>query len=158
MAFRWIVNAGLIAIPIGSTLGVLFGIDASRQASGQSPLFSSGGSSGGTGGSGGGSGGSGGGSWSDSTGGFDLGDHYNETELGVTLSRYCNLSLGVTPPAKGVSATLVSMSMGLVEFQLTGSIDNPNQWGVINADGPNATSSMCMNVSHRSSVIAHIDS
>lgn len=113
MAFRWIVNAGLIAIPIGSTLGVLFGIDASRQASGQAPLFSGGdsnsgpGGSGGSGGSGGpgGSGGSGS-SWSDSTGAYLVGSHYNDTELGVTLSRYCNLTLGVMPPAKnGLSYT-----------------------------------------------------
>lgn len=113
MAFRWIVNAGLIAIPIGSTLGVLFGIDASRQASGQAPLFSGGDSNSGTGGSGGGSGGSGGSggnggsgggsgsSWSDSTGAYTQGSHYNDTELGVTLSRYCNLSLGILPPSKG---------------------------------------------------------
>ncbi|KUL87392.1 hypothetical protein ZTR_04734 [Talaromyces verruculosus] len=71
MAFRWIVNAGLIAIPIGSTL-----------------------------------------------------------ELGVTLSRYCNLTLGILPPSKG----------GL-NYSL-----NPNQWGVVAAGGTDADSQMCMNV------------
>jgi hypothetical protein len=30
-----------------------------------------------------------------------VGSHWNDTELGVTLSRYCNLTLGVQPPAKG---------------------------------------------------------
>lgn len=59
-----------------------------------------------------------------------MGSHYNDTELGVTLSRYCNLTLGILPPAKGgLNYTL-----------------NPNQWGVLAAGGTNADSQMCMNV------------
>ncbi|EED13686.1 conserved hypothetical protein [Talaromyces stipitatus ATCC 10500] len=136
MAFRWIVNAGLIAIPIGSTLGVLFGIDASRHAAGQAPLFSPPDDGTGSGGSGsgsgsGGSGGSGGGNIPpDSTGGGHGGSHSNDTELGVTVSTYCSLTYGILPPAKG----------GL-NYSL-----NPNQWGVLAQDGPDAPSGLCMNV------------
>ncbi|KAL1862689.1 hypothetical protein VTK73DRAFT_6692 [Phialemonium thermophilum] len=39
MTIRFLVNFGLLAIPIGTTLGVLFGIQSHRQATGQAPLF-----------------------------------------------------------------------------------------------------------------------
>ncbi|KAJ0291453.1 hypothetical protein CBS470a_003450 [Colletotrichum nupharicola] len=39
LGFRWLVNFGLLALPIGVTLGILLGLDASRQASGGAPLF-----------------------------------------------------------------------------------------------------------------------
>jgi hypothetical protein len=107
MAFRWIVNAGLVAIPIGTTLGVLFGIDASRSAAGESPLFTpsnSSTSSGGSSGSGGsGSGGSSGGSYVDSTGGGGGGSCY--TVNGTENCQYCQLEYGVSPPSKGENYT-----------------------------------------------------
>ncbi|CAM1501253.1 Fc.00g104150.m01.CDS01 [Cosmosporella sp. VM-42] len=37
--FRWLVNIGLLALPIGVTIGVLLGIEQHRVATGQSPLF-----------------------------------------------------------------------------------------------------------------------
>ena len=39
MGLRSLVSFGLIAIPIGATLGILLGLDAHRSATGQSPLF-----------------------------------------------------------------------------------------------------------------------
>lgn len=39
MGIRSIVSVGLIAIPIATTLGVLFALDAHRSSSGQTPLF-----------------------------------------------------------------------------------------------------------------------
>ncbi|PHH78488.1 hypothetical protein CDD80_6756 [Ophiocordyceps camponoti-rufipedis] len=38
--FRWLVNVGLLALPIAATLGILIGLQAHRQALGQQPLFS----------------------------------------------------------------------------------------------------------------------
>lgn len=94
MVFRWIVNAGLLAIPIGTTIGVLVGIDAQRQASGQQPLFSGGndGSSTGNGGlgNGGGNGGSGGG-----------GSTPNPNDNGITYEHRCELAYGIEPTTKG---------------------------------------------------------
>ncbi|KJZ71229.1 hypothetical protein HIM_09372 [Hirsutella minnesotensis 3608] len=37
--FRWLVNAGFLALPIAATLGILLGIQSHRQATGQAPLF-----------------------------------------------------------------------------------------------------------------------
>lgn len=37
--FRWLVNFGLLALPIAATIGILLGIQSQRQASGQPPLF-----------------------------------------------------------------------------------------------------------------------
>ncbi|KAK5076978.1 hypothetical protein LTS08_007533 [Lithohypha guttulata] len=39
MGIRSLVSFGLIAVPIGATLGVLIGLDAHRSATGQQPLF-----------------------------------------------------------------------------------------------------------------------
>ena len=39
MGLRSLVSFGMIAIPIGATLGVLLGLDAHRSATGQTPLF-----------------------------------------------------------------------------------------------------------------------
>ncbi|QKX54250.1 uncharacterized protein TRUGW13939_01335 [Talaromyces rugulosus] len=117
MAFRWIVNAGLLAIPIGTTIGVLVGIDAQRQASGQQPLFSGGDNGSSTGGNGGlGGGGSTGGDGGNGGGSSD--------DNGISWIENCNLTYGIEPPTKGQEYIL-----------------NPNQWGVL--DG---TSGMCMNV------------
>ncbi|PHH62840.1 hypothetical protein CDD81_6640 [Ophiocordyceps australis] len=38
--FRWLVNVGLLVLPIAVTLGILLGLQSSRSSSGQSPLFS----------------------------------------------------------------------------------------------------------------------
>lgn len=39
MTIRFFVNFALLAIPIAATLGILFGIQTHRQATGQTPLF-----------------------------------------------------------------------------------------------------------------------
>lgn len=39
MGIRSLVSFGLIALPVGVTLGVLIGLDANRRATGQAPLF-----------------------------------------------------------------------------------------------------------------------
>ncbi|TDZ13576.1 putative xyloglucan-specific endo-beta-1,4-glucanase A [Colletotrichum spinosum] len=39
LGFRWLVNFGLLALPIGVTLGILLGIQGHRTATGQPPLF-----------------------------------------------------------------------------------------------------------------------
>ncbi|GIK05129.1 hypothetical protein Aspvir_009231 [Aspergillus viridinutans] len=85
MVLRWVVNAGLLAIPIGGTVGALMGIDAHRHATGQAPLFSGGGG----GSSGSGSGGSG-----------------STTHNGVNNTLYCQESYGITPDTKGQGFTL----------------------------------------------------
>lgn len=80
MAFKFLINAGLIAIPVGGSLAALFGIDAYRSATGQLPLFK-----GGNGGStGGGSGGSG-----------------HTVNNGLTNTMYCEQTFGISPPSKG---------------------------------------------------------
>lgn len=39
MGLRSLLSFGMIALPIGATLGLLIGLDAHRSATGQSPLF-----------------------------------------------------------------------------------------------------------------------
>lgn len=39
MSVRFLVNFGLLAIPIGATLGILLGLQSHRAATGQAPLF-----------------------------------------------------------------------------------------------------------------------
>lgn len=39
MGVRWLVNAVLLTLPVGGTIGVLSGIDAVRSANGQKSLF-----------------------------------------------------------------------------------------------------------------------
>lgn len=39
MVFRWLVNFGLLALPIAATLGVLLGLQSHRRATGQPLLF-----------------------------------------------------------------------------------------------------------------------
>ena len=104
MAFRLLVNAGLLVIPIGGSLGALFGIDAHLAATGQAPLFSNdnsdnygSGSGGNTGGStGGGSGGSG-----------------STTNNGVTNTQYCEKSYGISPPSDGANFTCMLLITAL---------------------------------------------
>lgn len=86
MVFRWVVNIGLLAIPIGSTIGVLLGIESHRQATGQAPLF---------GGDNGGGGGDGNGSGSNGNGGNN----------GITDAQYCQQSYGISPPSNGEEYT-----------------------------------------------------
>jgi hypothetical protein len=85
-----IVNAVLVAIPVGGSVGALMGIDAHRSATGQKPLFTGGNSDDGTSTGGGGSG---------STG--DGGNHNSTTSVhGLRTTEYCDLSWGITPPSK----------------------------------------------------------
>jgi hypothetical protein len=83
MVFRWIVNIGLLAIPIGTTIGVLLGIESHRQATGQGSLF--GGDNGNSNGNGSGSG--------------------SGSNNGITKSQYCQKSYGILPPSKGEQYT-----------------------------------------------------
>lgn len=91
MALKLLVNASLLVIPIGGSLGALFGIDAHRSATGQAPLFH------GDGSDGNGNGGSTGGG---STGGGS-GDSGHTVNNGVTNSMYCQNSYGISPPSDG---------------------------------------------------------
>jgi hypothetical protein len=90
MVMRWIINAGLLAIPIGATVGVLMGIESHRQATGQAPLFAGGGD-----GDGGGDVGGGGPSGGIVSGGSN----------GITISQYCQQFYGIQPQSKGVEYT-----------------------------------------------------
>ncbi|KAJ6028658.1 hypothetical protein N7540_004234 [Penicillium herquei] len=120
MALSLLVNAVLLAIPLGGSVGTLVGIDAHLAATGQKPLFhSDDGDS-----SSGGSGGSGSGGSDPSTGGGN-GSNGSVTHGGVTISPYCETSWGITPLTKGEQFTL-----------------NPNQWGVT----ASTSGGLCMNV------------
>ena len=92
MALRLLVNTGLLAIPIGGSLGTLLGIDAHRSATGQPPLFTGDGSNSGSG--------SGSGTGGDSTGGGSGGSG-STTNNGVTNTQYCQNSYGISPPSDG---------------------------------------------------------
>ncbi|KGO66262.1 Glycoside hydrolase, family 12 [Penicillium expansum] len=87
-----IVNAVLVAIPVGGSVGALMGLDAHRAATGQKPLFTGGNNS------------------DDSTGGSDStgggGGHNTITNNGVEHTQYCELSWGITPPSKTEQYTL----------------------------------------------------
>lgn len=87
-----IINAVLVAIPVGGSVGALMGIDAHRAATGQKPLFAGGNTEDGSS-PGGGNGGSG------STG--DGGNHNSTSSVhGTQSTEYCDLSWGITPPSK----------------------------------------------------------
>ncbi|KAJ5897348.1 hypothetical protein N7504_007636 [Penicillium tannophilum] len=92
---RLLVNGVLLAIPIGASLGVLFGIDAYRSNHGQAALFS--GDTDGTGS--GGSTGSGG----------------TVTNNGVNSTNYCQLSYGITPASTGEQFTLNPNQWGVTD-------------------------------------------
>lgn len=83
MVLRWMVNAGLLAVPIGATVGVLLGIESHRQATGQAPLFS------------------GGGDGDPGDGGGPVVGGGN----GITISQYCQASYGISPASKGAEYT-----------------------------------------------------
>ncbi|KAJ5923501.1 hypothetical protein N7454_008746 [Penicillium verhagenii] len=118
MALTLLVNAILLAIPLGGSVGTLVGIDAHLAATGQKPLFSSDGDSDSGSGSGGSSGNSG------STGGGSGGSG-SVTNNGLTNTLYCESSWGISPPSQGEQFTL-----------------NPNQWGVTDT----TVGALCMNV------------
>ena len=133
-----LVNAVLVAIPVGGSVGALLGIDAHRAATGQKPLFTGGNNDDGIGtGTGG-----------DSTGGG--GGHDTITNNGVQHTQYCELSYGITPPSKTEQYTceyprtstdvLDLLTLGR---RLTETIVNPNQWGVKEDTTGNG---LCMNV------------
>lgn len=84
MVFRWVINAGLLALPIGATVGVLMGLDMHRTAQGQAPLFTPG--------------------PGDSK--VDGGGDGRPTDHRVTETRYCDLQVGVSPPSAGSKYTL----------------------------------------------------
>ena len=92
-----IINAVLVAIPVGGSVGALMGIDAHRAATGQKPLFTGGNTEDGSS-TGGGNGGSG------STG--DGGNHNSTSSVhGTQSTEYCDLSWGITPPSKSEQYT-----------------------------------------------------
>ncbi|EFX04028.1 xyloglucan-specific endoglucanase [Grosmannia clavigera kw1407] len=120
-----VLNAGLLAIPIGGTAGVLAGIDYHRRVTGQAPLFSNP-----SGGGGGGFDGGDGGNGTDDNStypGWD-GDKPNATVVigGTTMSEYCQqyneIAINATD---GQNYTV-----------------NPNQWGWEQAKG----GGLCLNV------------
>jgi hypothetical protein len=75
-----LVNAVLVAIPVGGSVGALMGIDAHRAATGQKPLFTGGTNDDGT----------------STGGGSDAIPHNN----GITTVQHCDLSYGIIPPSK----------------------------------------------------------
>lgn len=86
MGIRFVINFVLLALPIGVTLGILMGLQASRSASGKGNLFTpdpdngSGGSSGGGG--------------------------RKRPGNGIVTDTYCQKTLGVTPYTEGEQFTL----------------------------------------------------
>ncbi|KAJ5168862.1 uncharacterized protein N7482_004456 [Penicillium canariense] len=96
MALRLLVNTGLLAIPIGGSIGTLLGIDAHRSATGQAPLFTSGGSNTSTGG--------------DSTGGGS-----RSSGSATKNSVYCETSWGISPPSDGLLYTLNPNQWGVTD-------------------------------------------
>lgn len=154
MALRLLVNTGLLAIPIGGSVGTLLGIDAHRSATGQPPLFTSDGNSN-----------TGSGSGGDSTGGGSGGSG-STTNNGVTNTQYCQNSYGISPPSDGQLYTrkfdqnshlptftlrpswrssypLCRVILLRADSKLTIVTVNPNQWGVTDT----TSGALCMNVS-----------
>lgn len=95
-----LVNAFLVAIPVGGSVGALMGIDAHRAATGQKPLFTGGNSENGiTPGTGGGHGGD------TSTGDGGGHDSTSGENNSMRNTQYCDLSWGITPPSKSEQYT-----------------------------------------------------
>merc|ERR1711939_287692 len=91
--FRWLVNAGLLILPVGTTIGVLIGVDSHRAATGQEPIFNTP-----TGGTGTGSGGTG-----------------NKGDDRVTSQLFCQKQVGYTAPSSGIQYTLNPNQWGYTE-------------------------------------------
>ncbi|KAL5598514.1 hypothetical protein BROUX41_003549 [Berkeleyomyces rouxiae] len=94
LSLRWIVNGGMVGLPIGVTLAVLFAIQPWDPSEG----------SGGTGGSGGGS----------------NGTPWSGTDNKVITSTYCQDSYGITPPSEGLQYTLNPNQWGLTDTTVGG--------------------------------------
>lgn len=90
MILEWILDAVLLTLPIGTTIGTLRGIDLHRQATGQAPLFSL------VGGNGHGSSGNNG-EGNSST--IISGDN------GITTTTYCGRETAITPSSVGSQYT-----------------------------------------------------
>ena len=90
MGFRWVVNAGLLALPIGATIGILLGVDTHRQATGQEPLFTPDPNSAN-------------GGIIPGIGGIIGGGSKNND--GITEARYCQKQAGISPPSQGSKYT-----------------------------------------------------
>ncbi|KAK0130066.1 hypothetical protein ONS96_000603 [Cadophora gregata f. sp. sojae] len=91
--FRWLVNAGLLILPVGTTIGVLMGVDSHRAATGQEPIFNN--PNGGTGTGDGGTG--------------------NKNDDRITSQLYCQKQVGVSPPSSGVRFMLNPNQWGYTE-------------------------------------------
>ncbi|KAL7915450.1 glycoside hydrolase family 12 protein [Trichoderma velutinum] len=101
MTIRILVNAALLAIPIAVTLGILFGLQSHRAATGQPPLFAP------------------------EPPPIPTPKPPAPPKNGVTKTRYCQKSFGITPDTKGQQYTL-----------------NPNQWNW----NPGDPGALCVNV------------
>ncbi|EXL91707.1 hypothetical protein FOIG_15226 [Fusarium odoratissimum NRRL 54006] len=77
MTIRFLVNFGLLALPIAITLGVLIGLNSSREASGGPPLFKP-----------------------------DPKPTAPKKKNGITTEQHCQKSYGVHPDTKGQEYTL----------------------------------------------------
>lgn len=82
-----LINAVLVAIPVGGSVGALMGIDAHRAATGQKPLFTGGTDDG----------------FNSGTGGATPHDN------GITTVSHCDLSYGIIPPSKTEQYTRESL-------------------------------------------------
>ncbi|CZT07946.1 related to endoglucanase I precursor [Rhynchosporium graminicola] len=90
--FRWLVNAGLLILPVGTTVGVLMGVDSHRQTTGQEPLFNTPSSGPGTGGG---------------TG--------NPSDDRITTEVHCEKQTGRIAPTRGVQYILNPNQWGILE-------------------------------------------
>ena len=129
MGALFLLNFVLVAIPIGSTLGVLLGLQSQRQANGQDPLFKPDKPTG--------------------PGGKPVpGDN------GIEIEVHCDETLGISPPSQGDHYTckfrLYFVLFGYWEWKQNRRVTaannvtvNPNPWGWDEGD----PGSLCLNVS-----------
>lgn len=78
MTVRFLVNFGLLALPIAITLGILFGLEKHREATGGPPLFKP---------------------QPDPT------KPKRPNDNGITVEQYCQKSYGIHPETKGLEFT-----------------------------------------------------
>lgn len=78
MTIRFLVNFGLLALPIAITLGILFGLEKHREATGGPPLFKP---------------------QPDPT------KPKRPNDNGITVEQYCQKSYGIHPETKGLEFT-----------------------------------------------------
>ncbi|KAE8164196.1 concanavalin A-like lectin/glucanase domain-containing protein [Aspergillus tamarii] len=91
MALQLLVNAGLLALPIGGSVGTLMGIDAHRQATGQRPLFYN-----------------------------EISNDGSISRNGITNTRYCDLFNPITPKSNGQLYTLNPNQWGVTDKTVGG--------------------------------------